>query len=96
MKPSVFGRAVRSPCISVCRIDEATGYCEGCLRTIDEIAGWGMMTDDRKASVWEELRRRRSVLDPVMPTEPPGRTGQLPATLPVAAPGLTPPPRRDD
>ncbi len=26
-----------SPCIAVCRLDEATGFCEGCFRTIDEI-----------------------------------------------------------
>jgi predicted Fe-S protein YdhL (DUF1289 family) len=26
-----------SPCISVCKIDAATGYCYGCLRTLQEI-----------------------------------------------------------
>ena len=30
--------AVPSPCIAVCRMDAATGWCEGCLRTLDEIA----------------------------------------------------------
>ena len=29
---------VPSPCISVCRMDERTGWCEGCLRTLAEIA----------------------------------------------------------
>ena len=33
---------VPSPCISVCRMDAVTGWCEGCFRTLDEIAGWGM------------------------------------------------------
>ena len=27
-----------SPCINVCRMDERTGWCEGCQRTLTEIA----------------------------------------------------------
>ncbi|MEM8878798.1 MAG: DUF1289 domain-containing protein, partial [Pseudomonadota bacterium] len=30
-----------SPCVGLCRLDEATGYCLGCARTGDEIADWG-------------------------------------------------------
>jgi predicted Fe-S protein YdhL (DUF1289 family) len=41
---------VQSPCVDICRIDRATGWCEGCGRTIDEIARWGRTDDaDRKA-----------------------------------------------
>lgn len=29
-----------SPCINICRITAATGWCEGCRRTMAEIAGW--------------------------------------------------------
>ena len=32
-----------SPCISVCRMDPASGLCQGCLRTIDEIVAWGSL-----------------------------------------------------
>jgi predicted Fe-S protein YdhL (DUF1289 family) len=97
VKPTVFGRTVRSPCISVCRIDEATGYCAGCYRTIEEIAGWGMMSDERKSSVWQELRRRRATLEPVVaPTEPPPLDVQSPSPRPTATPALTPPPGRGD
>ena len=53
------GTAVPSPCISVCRIDPATGWCEGCYRTIDEIARWSSLDDDGKLGVWAELKRRR-------------------------------------
>jgi predicted Fe-S protein YdhL (DUF1289 family) len=60
---------VRSPCISICRIDVATGYCVGCWRTIDEIADWGMMADDRRRSVWTAIRQRRGRLPDT--TEPP-------------------------
>lgn len=59
--PQVAATAtVPSPCISVCRIDPATGWCEGCYRTIDEIAHWGVLDDGEKATVWAELRRRRA------------------------------------
>lgn len=52
------GGAVPSPCRNVCRMDDATGYCEGCLRTIDEIAGWSACGDDEKRAVWAALARR--------------------------------------
>jgi uncharacterized protein len=50
---------VASPCISVCRMDDASGWCEGCLRTLDEIAAWSLMDDDARQAVWIELSRRR-------------------------------------
>jgi len=51
--------AAPSPCISVCRIDPASGWCEGCLRTIDEIAHWSLYDDEEKLAVWGELKHRR-------------------------------------
>jgi predicted Fe-S protein YdhL (DUF1289 family) len=54
--------AVRSPCVSICRIVPETGYCEGCLRTIDEIAAWGSMTSAERQTVWLALRARRAEL----------------------------------
>ena len=53
---------VPSPCVNVCRMNEATGLCDGCLRTIDEIAAWGSLTDLAKRAVWKQLHRRRAVL----------------------------------
>ena len=40
-------------------MDEASGWCEGCLRTIDEIVAWGGMADDDKRAVWRQLAERR-------------------------------------
>jgi predicted Fe-S protein YdhL (DUF1289 family) len=51
--------AVASPCINVCRMDATSGLCEGCLRTLDEIAAWGTMDDDDKRAVWQRLEQRR-------------------------------------
>ncbi len=52
-------RPVRSPCVSVCRIDAGTGWCEGCQRTLEEIADWGTMPDDERLAVWDRIVRRR-------------------------------------
>lgn len=51
--------AVPSPCINVCRMNTQTGYCEGCLRTIDEIACWSGYTDEDKLAVIAKLAARR-------------------------------------
>jgi predicted Fe-S protein YdhL (DUF1289 family) len=51
---------VPSPCTNVCRIDAHTGWCEGCARTLAEIAAWSSMTDADKAAVWDELAARRT------------------------------------
>lgn len=51
-----------SPCISICRMDARTGLCEGCLRTIDEIAQWSTATEEYKRAVWVEIRRRQDGL----------------------------------
>lgn len=50
--------SVPSPCINVCRMSEATGWCDGCLRTIEEIAGWSSFDDAAKRTVWDEIERR--------------------------------------
>jgi uncharacterized protein len=49
---------VPSPCISVCRMDAVTGLCEGCFRTLEEIAGWGMKADAERRAVWDLLQQR--------------------------------------
>ncbi len=51
---------VPSPCINVCRMDAATGWCAGCLRTIGEIAAWSQMPDAGKRAVWALLPQRRA------------------------------------
>jgi predicted Fe-S protein YdhL (DUF1289 family) len=33
-------QSIESPCVNVCSIDGATGWCVGCGRTLDEIAVW--------------------------------------------------------
>ena len=59
LRERVFDSTVPSPCIAVCRLDAATGYCEGCYRTIDEIRDWIIMLPDERHAVLQRLAARR-------------------------------------
>jgi predicted Fe-S protein YdhL (DUF1289 family) len=37
-----------------------TGLCEGCSRTLDEIAAWSRMDDVEKRRVWALIEERRT------------------------------------
>jgi len=58
-RPGTHGGSVPSPCVSICRIDAASGLCDGCLRTLDEIACWGSMNDDARRTVCRAIDARR-------------------------------------
>lgn len=47
-------RAVLSPCIGICRLDEQ-GLCEGCHRSGVEIANWLQMNDDQRLHLIETI-----------------------------------------
>ncbi len=49
---------VASPCINICRMDAASGYCEGCRRTLEEIAGWSAYSAAQKRAVLAQLSTR--------------------------------------
>ena len=51
---------IASPCINVCRMNPDTGLCEGCLRTLDEIAAWSAMANVEKRAVLAKLPQRRA------------------------------------
>jgi len=51
---------VASPCINVCRIDAASGYCEGCRRTLEEIAAWSAYSSAEKRAVLAQLPARKA------------------------------------
>ena len=45
-----------SPCINVCVLDDGN-VCQGCRRTIDEIAGWGRMSAAEQWAVIDRIER---------------------------------------
>ena len=50
-----------SPCISICKLNKSTGYCDGCFRTEDEIALWPSMSDEEKLNMLNILRQRQGI-----------------------------------
>jgi len=48
---------IASPCINLCRMD-ANGYCQGCFRTLDEIAGWAAADDTRRSQILADVAVR--------------------------------------
>jgi uncharacterized protein len=58
------GAQVPSPCVSICRMNMDSELCEGCLRTLDEIAAWGRMDDATKREVWQLIAQRLSRAEP--------------------------------
>lgn len=50
---------VSSPCIGICVLDPATGWCKGCFRTIDEIADWTRLGPAGRRAVVDAAKARR-------------------------------------
>ena len=44
-------KEIQSPCIGVCSMDDSTGLCQGCYRTMDEIQGWWDLDNMQKQAV---------------------------------------------
>ena len=42
-------------------MDARSGWCEGCLRTIEEITRWSRLDDEAKRVVWAQLPARRAI-----------------------------------
>lgn len=57
MKPERMEKPVKSPCISLCALDE-NDMCVGCQRTGDEVIRWGRMTNDERREVLAKLAVR--------------------------------------
>lgn len=55
---------IESPCINICEIDPATRRCQGCYRTLDEIAAWADASDATKLAILGAVALRRLTTDP--------------------------------
>lgn len=51
------GSGPRSPCISVCVLDELD-VCIGCFRSAAEITDWFMASEDEKRAILQRARAR--------------------------------------
>ena len=56
--------SISSPCVGVCTIDGPSGLCAGCGRSIDEVVGWGGLSQAERLAVMAALPGRKRALDP--------------------------------
>ncbi len=54
----------RSPCISVCVLDDAD-ICVGCYRSAEEITDWFMCSNEDKQAILQRARQRMEEANPV-------------------------------
>jgi uncharacterized protein len=51
-----------SPCSSVCVMNAPSGWCRGCLRTLEEIGDWSSLDEVGKRQVWKVIGQRAEFL----------------------------------
>jgi predicted Fe-S protein YdhL (DUF1289 family) len=54
---------LETPCVNICLLDEASGTCVGCGRTLAEIAQWATMSDAERRAVMAALAARMTQLE---------------------------------
>jgi len=50
---------IPSPCNEICRINAETGWCEGCLRTLEEITEWRSSSINEKREILARISGRQ-------------------------------------
>jgi len=56
---------IETPCRKICVMDNASGLCTGCARTLEEIARWASYPPESRARIMAELPTRMKRLHPV-------------------------------
>lgn len=55
---------IQSPCIGVCSMDDLTGLCQGCYRTLGEIQQWwDLDSHQQKAIIHLAAMREAQLFD---------------------------------
>jgi predicted Fe-S protein YdhL (DUF1289 family) len=60
--PSDTAQLIETPCLKICVLEPGSRLCRGCGRTIDEIAGWGAMSEGERRRVMALLPDRIAAL----------------------------------
>lgn len=53
--------SMETPCINVCVVDDASGLCIGCRRSLAEIAAWATLSAAERSRIIVAVRDRRIV-----------------------------------
>ena len=56
---SPMSEEIESPCIGVCSMNDDTGFCHGCYRTIDEIRAWWDLSVEQQKELLQTLEQRQ-------------------------------------
>jgi predicted Fe-S protein YdhL (DUF1289 family) len=43
--------SIESPCVDICKFDDETGFCIGCMRTRDECKSWKKLKDKHRRKI---------------------------------------------
>lgn len=49
---------ISTPCVKICIIDPASRLCEGCGRTLTEIAQWSRLSEAERLAIMARLPER--------------------------------------
>jgi predicted Fe-S protein YdhL (DUF1289 family) len=55
--------AMETPCEKICILDQASGLCRGCGRSLAEIGRWTAYSDGERARIMAELPNRLDAMD---------------------------------
>jgi len=53
------GEPVLTPCLRVCVMDNNSGFCQGCFRTLDEILNWPACSNPQRREIMAKLAGRK-------------------------------------
>lgn len=59
--------SIASPCTNICTLDDATGWCRGCGRTITEISNWSAKPPAERLTIRAALPARMAALAAAFP-----------------------------
>ncbi|MBB4103478.1 DUF1289 domain-containing protein [Allorhizobium borbori] len=55
---------METPCTRICQIEPGTGWCIGCGRTLQEIAGWSRFSNGERRQIMASLPDRLAQMKP--------------------------------
>ena len=55
--------AIETPCEKICIVDQPSGLCRGCGRSLAEIELWTTYSDGERARIMDKLRQQLEAMD---------------------------------
>ena len=55
--------AIETPCEQICIVDQPSGLCRGCGRSLAEIGRWTVYSDGERSRIMNELPQRLEAMN---------------------------------